>query len=235
MPTTATRTRTPLTGGRLAAVIAGGLILFLSATAAIAGAALQWTTSKQDDAGYYTTATERLATATSAIATDDLDVNGVPGSLGRVRVTAQSRNRKPIFAGIARTRDVDAYLASTAHTTLTDFDVDPFDPTYRTSRGTETPARPGNQSFWAATTDGAKPLEWKVRDGHWSVVVMNADGSAGVDAGVSAGAKLPILGDLELAAWIAAALLLALGGGLLAAGLRPRRQPSSPAGSAWGA
>ena len=64
---------------------------------------------------------------------------------------------------------------------------------------------------------------------------MNADGSAGVDAGVSAGAKLPILGDLELAAWIAAALFLALGGGLLAAGLRRPPLGSSPAGSAWGA
>jgi hypothetical protein len=246
MSTTATRTRTPLAGGRLAlprpggssplrSVISGGLILFLAATAAISGAALQWTTSKQDDAGFYTTHTERLVTDTSAIATDDLDVNGVPGSLGRVRVTAQSRNRKPVFAGIARTRDVDAYLQNTAHKTLTDFDVDPFDPTYRTSRGTAQPARPADQSFWAATTDGAKPLEWKVRDGNWSIVVMNADGSAGVDAGVSAGAKLPILGDLELAAWIAAALFLALGGGLLAAGLRRRPLASSPAGSAWGA
>ncbi|MDA0165148.1 hypothetical protein OM076_33070 [Solirubrobacter ginsenosidimutans] len=227
MSTTATRTRIPLAGGHLATAIAGGLILFLSATAAVSGAALQWTTSKQDAAGYYTTTTERLVTTTSAIATDDLDVNGVPGSLGRVRITAQSRNSKPIFTGIARTRDVDAYLRNTAHKTLTDFDVDPFDPTYRTSRGTETPARPADQSFWAATSDGAKPLEWKVRDGNWSVVVMNADGSAGVDAGVSAGAKLPILGDLELAAWIAAALFLALGGGLLAAGLRRGTMPAA--------
>ncbi|HEY6889973.1 MAG TPA: hypothetical protein VI300_19385 [Solirubrobacter sp.] len=225
MSTTATRTRTPLAGGRLATVVAGSLVLFLAATAAISGAALQWTTSKQDDAGYYTTGTEGLVTGTSAIATDDLDVNGVPGSLGRVRVTAQSRNGKPVFTGIARTRDVDAYLQNSAHKTLTDFDVDPFEPTYRTSPGTARPARPADQRFWAATGDGAKPLDFKVRDGNWSVVVMNADGSPGVDAGVSAGAKLPILGDLELAAWLAAALFLALGGGLLAAGLRRGTMP----------
>jgi hypothetical protein len=225
MSTTAIRTRTPLAGGRLAAVIAGSLILFLAAMAAVSGAALQWTTSKQDDAGYYTTGTQHLVTAGSAIATDDLDVNGVPGALGRVRVTAETRNGKPVFAGIARTRDVDAYLRGTAHATLTDFDVDPFEPTYRTSLGTARPAPPADQGFWAATGDGAKPLEWKVRDGNWSVVVMNADGSAGVDAGVSAGARLPILGDIELAAWISAALLLALGGGLLAGGLRRGTMP----------
>ena len=49
---------------------------------------------------------------------------------------------------------------------------------------------------------------------------MNADGSAGVDARVSAGASLPFLDELELTAWIAAALFLAIGGGLLAGGLR---------------
>jgi len=49
---------------------------------------------------------------------------------------------------------------------------------------------------------------------------MNADGSAGVDTRISAGASLPWLDELELAAWIAAALFLAIGGGLLAGGLR---------------
>ena len=56
-----------------------------------------------------------------------------------------------------------------------------------------------------------------------------------IDARVSAGARLPWLDELEIAAWVAAALLLALGGGLLASGVRRRPRPSSPAGSAWGA
>ena len=66
---------------------------------------------------------------------------------------------------------------------------------------------------------------------------MNADGSTGVDTRVSAGASLPWLDELELAAWISAALLVVLGGTLLAGGLglRRRPQPSSPAGSAWAA
>jgi hypothetical protein len=218
MPTTATKA--PLTGGRLAAVVAGGLSLLLAAMAAIGGAGLTWASSKQDDAGYYTTSTERIATATSAIATDDLDVDGVPGALGKVRINVSSANGKPVFAGIARTRDVETYLLNSAHTTLTDVDVDPFEPTYEDSFGTGTPARPADQRFWIATTDGSKPLDWRVKDGTWSVVVMNADGSAGVETRVSAGASLPWLDELELAAWIAAALFLTIGGGLLAGGLR---------------
>ena len=230
-----TATRTPLTGGRLAAVIAGGLTLILSATAALGAGGLTWASSKQDDAGYHTTSTESFATTTHAIATDDLDVDGVPGALGKVRVNVSSANGKPVFAGIARTRDVDAYLLGTAHETLTDIDVDPFEPTFEQAPGSGTPARPADQRFWVATSDGSKPLDWKVQDGTWSVVVMNADGSAGVDTRVSAGASLPWLDELELGAWIAAAFFLALGGGLLAGGLRRRPQPSSPGGSAWGA
>ena len=142
-------------------------------------------------------------------------------------MTVGAGNGKPVFAGIAPTRDVDAYLLNSAHATMTDVDFDPFEPTYRTSAGTGTPARPADQSFWAATSDGSKPLDWKVKGGDWSVVVMNADGSAGVDARVSAGASLPFVDDVELAAWIAAALLLALGGGLLTAGLRRGTMPAA--------
>ena len=228
-----TATRSPLTGGRLTAVIAGGLVLVLSAMAALAGVGLSWASSKQDD-GFYTTDHERIATSTYAVATDDLDVDGVRGAFGRIRVDVDAD--RPVFTGVARTSDVDAYLRGTAHATLTDVDFDPFEPSYRTTRGSA-PARPADQDFWAATGNAGKPLDWKVRDGSWSVVVMNADGSAGVDVRVSAGASFPWLEDLELAAWIAAGLLLALGGTLLAGGLTVRRrpQPSSPAGSAWAA
>jgi hypothetical protein len=230
-----TVTRTPLTGGRLAAVVAGGLVLLLAAMAAVAGAGLSWASSKQDDSGYYTTSTQRMSTGTHAIATDDLDVDGVPSSFGKVRIDVASANGKPLFTGVAPTRDVDAYLRGTAHATLTDVDFDPFEPSYRTTTGSGPATRPADQGFWAATGDGSKPLDWKVRDGEWSVVVMNADGSAGVDTRVSAGASLPFVDALEVAAWIAAALLLALGGVLLAAGLRRPRQPSWPAGSALAA
>ena len=59
-----------------------------------------------------------------------------------------------------------------------------------------------------------------MRDGSWSVVLMNADGSPAVDAAVSAGVSVPFLDDLGLWLWIAAAALLALAGALVAGGLR---------------
>jgi hypothetical protein len=64
---------------------------------------------------------------------------------------------------------------------------------------------------------------WDVDDGDWSVVVMNADGSPGVSAEVSAGAKLPELGAIGWSTMGGGALLLVAGIVLMVAGARPRR------------
>ena len=62
---------------------------------------------------------------------------------------------------------------------------------------------------------------------------MNADGSAGVDAGVSAGADVPILDDLAWGATATGLVLLAGAGILLVVGLRTRpRRPGPPAAPA---
>ena len=191
----------PLTGGRLAAVIGGSLALLLSVLLMLAGAGLLWADAQKDDDGYYTSDSERVAASTYALATDDLDVDGVPGGehlYGKLRLKVRERANEPVFVGIARSRDVATYLAGTAHTRLTDVEFDPFDPAYRDSAGSARPARPDTQDIWAASAQGAgtQSLTWDVKDGRWSVVVMNADGSKGIDASVSAAASVPFVGKL---------------------------------------
>ena len=217
----------PLSGGRLAAVIGGVASLLLAAVLLLAGTGFLYADSRKDD-GYFSTERERMTTPTYAIATDDLEIEGdtIGDALyGKVRLELDGT--KPLFAGIARTGDVDDYLASSSHTTLTDIDVDPFRPEYRDATGTAAPGRPADETFWAAsTTDGT--LTWDVEDGDWSVVVMNADGSKGVDARVSAGASVPFLDELGYGLSVASLVLLVLGGTLIAVA-RPRRRRSSPA------
>jgi hypothetical protein len=229
-----------LSGGRLAAVIAGALIALFATLLLLAGGAVHWADGKKDDAGYFSTRSERFVTTTYAIASDDLDVDGIPlgkDRYGKVRLKVADRGGKPVFAGIASSRDVDAYLAASAHATLTDLDFSPFKADYRTSRGDRRPAPPAAQDIWVASAQGpgTQTLDWTVKDGSWSVVVMNADGSAGVDTRVNAGVSLPFLDDLGLWLWIGAAALLALAGALIGGGVRRRPQPSSPDGSAWAA
>jgi hypothetical protein len=223
--------------GRIAAAVAGGFAGLLALVVLAVGGALLYGESQKDD-GYLSTKTDRFHTKTYAIATDNLDVDTDGASrvvshdlFGSVRVKAHSRDDKPVFVGIARTADVDRYLDSSAHAVLTDVDYDPFRPTYRAAGGERRPLAPGAQDFWAAKAsgDGTRTLSWDVEDGDWSVVVMNADGSAGVDAAVSAGAEMPWLDEAGWAAIGAGLLLLAVAGGLIYAGVRPKREHRGPA------
>jgi hypothetical protein len=186
------------------AFLVAGVLALLGLVIFAAGGAALWTDSKKDDQGYISTASHGFASSGYAIATDDLDVNGVPSHLagdvsyGRVRVQATPRNGKPVFVGIARTAAVSSYLRQSTHSVLTDVSFDPFHADYRTHRGTEKPFSPGAQRIWSASSEGSgrRTITWNVRGGHWSVVVMNADGSRGVAAAVSAGAKVPYIATI---------------------------------------
>jgi hypothetical protein len=238
---TASRPRPRGTSGRrVAATVAGGLLAVLALVLVIAGGVLLWGDAQKDDAGYVSTGKHGLHTRSYAIATDNLDIDlGAAGGVidrdrfGHVRIEATSRTDKPVFVGIAPTRDVSRYLAATAHASITDVDDGPFQSfrvTYRDHGGDRRPATPAQQGFWAASAHGtgAQAMTWKVREGDWSVVIMNADGSAGVDAGVRAGADLPFLAP---AGWITLGggiVLLAAAGGLLFLGMRTP-PPAAPA------
>jgi hypothetical protein len=227
------------TRGRVVAIVTGGVILSLATLALAGGAFFHWLEDKKDSDGYYTTSSERFATDTYAIATENLDIaGGWPGGQGHygdVRLKVRSDGGKPVFVGVARTSAVDSYLAASARATVTDIDVDPFRADYSTSGGSKRPAAPATQDIWAAsaTGTGTQALNWDVEDGDWSVVVMNADGSAGVDADVSVGADVPIVDDLADGFMIGGLGLLVIGGAILAAGMfMPPRRRSWPAGSA---
>ena len=228
-PTPAPRPRS--TAPRVVAFIAAGVLALLGIGMFAAGGASLWADSKKDDQGYVNTATDAFASSGYAIATDDLDVNGVPTEIagdvnyGRVRVQVTPRNDKPVFVGIARTEAVSSYLRHTPHSIVTDLSYDPFRADYRVQPGTEKPFTPGTQRIWAASSEGSgrQSITWNLRDGHWSVVVMNADGSRGVDAGVRAGARIPILDAIGWGAIGIGFVLLAGAGGLTAGALRRGR------------
>jgi hypothetical protein len=210
-----------------ASIAAGAVLGTLAAIVLSLGALSLWSNSKADAAGYVHTGSDRFATTTHALATDDLDLNGAgwlvdQDVIKKVRVRADANNGKPLFVGVARSQDVKNYLAATDYAEVTDVDYSPFEPTYRAHTGGAVPATPAAQDFWAASTHGTgtQSLNWKADDGKWSVVVMNADGSRGVDARVSAGAKIDWLGPAGWALVGFGTLMLAGSVGLVVAGAR---------------
>ena len=221
-------------GARIALVVAGSLTALIATGLLLGGGVALWADGKKDDAGYLSTSRHQFAARTAALATNNLDVDldGAQalvdsGDLGKVRLEVASKTRKPIFVGIARTRDVAAYLRGTAHTTLTDVNSDPFEAGYRDHAGRRAANAPAHRRIWAASTQGrgTQTLKWRIRDGSWSVVVMNADGSPGVRADIRAGAKAPFL---TAAGWTAVGggvLFLAVASAFFAFGLGSRRTP----------
>lgn len=207
----------------------GIALAILAALTLTLGALAMWGDSKTDSSGFISTKSDRFATSGHAIATDDLDVQGAgwlidDDVLGKIRLRADARNGKPVFIGIARTGDVDRYLSGTAYAQLTDIDYSPFEPTYRDHAGTGSPGVPSEQGIWVASTHGpgTQTLDWDVEDGTWSVVVMNADGSRGVDAGVSAAARIDWLDTVGWALLGAGVLLGSGAAALIVAGSRRR-------------
>ncbi|HET7276790.1 MAG TPA: DUF4389 domain-containing protein, partial [Dermatophilaceae bacterium] len=84
---------------------------------------------------------------------------------------------------------------------------------------------PSAADVWVVQASGAgrQTLDWNAESGDWTVVVMNADASAGVSTDVRVGARFPDLGTFAGGALIAAAVLLAVG--FLAVGLSLQGSP----------
>lgn len=219
-------------GSRIALGITG-TIASLIAVALVAGGALAlWGDSLKDDDGYLRTDTERFTTDTRALASENLDVDlgdadfiAQTDDLGKIEVTAQSRDDKPVFVGIARTTDVERYLGGVPYTTVNDIDVAPFRADYERHPGNRHPVSPDHAGIWLESSQGTgkQSVDWEIDDGDYSVVVMNADGSLGVDADISAGADVPYLDEIGWSAMGSGAFALILGIGLIALAARKTR------------
>ena len=210
-------------------MVAAGLAGLLSLGLLGAGGLLLWGDSQKDDQGYLSTRTERFATNTCALTTDNLDID-LDGAdwivnrdrFGTVRLTVDPSGSKPVFVGAARTSDVSRYLSKSSHELVTDLDYAPFSADYRRLDGAAKPAAPTAQRFWEASAHGSgrQTLTWDVDDGDWSIVVMNEDASRQVDVGVKAGAELDFLAPAGWGALIAGLIVLSFAALLAVLGIR---------------
>jgi hypothetical protein len=226
---------------RITLIITGAVTALIATALVLGGSLALYGEIEKDDDGYLTTDAHRFSADTRALATENLDMDlgegdwvVRPDDLGKVRLEAESREGKELFVGIASTSDVERYLGGVPHTTVRDVEAGPFDSfdaDYTRHPGHGRPASPEHADIWVASNQGTGPqkVDWEIEDGDWSVVVMNADGSLGVDADVSAGADIPFLNELGWTALGSGSFALVLGIGLIVLGVR---RPKGPTGTA---
>jgi hypothetical protein len=227
-----------LSAGRVVLIVLGSIVALLALGLAAGGGFLLWVDRTQREGGYLTTPTERVATSTYALTRERLEVDaGGPdwiwndNWLGKVRIRGEGASAKPLFIGIGREAAVDGYLGRVAHADVEDINIDPFRVAYRQIAGGAPRRPPTAQNFWAASASGPgkQTITWKVREGDWSVVLMNADGSRGVAADVELGAKLSFLLWVAIGLLVAGALILAGSVALIVLAARTRPPPAPPA------
>jgi hypothetical protein len=215
-------------------IVFGSVLALLGVGLTIGGVVLLGLTGGD---GYFGSSTETLRTPTHALVSEsvaDYADSGADGLAATARVRASSTSGEPLFLGVGRAAEVDRYLSGVAYDEVRDIQFSPF--RYETVRreGERSPEPPGDQPGWIAraTGDGEQTLEFEIRDqADYRLVVMNADGSTGVDVRASFAIRVPFLRRVGLGLTIGGVLGVLVGILLLVWGVRTKVPPRQPA---WG-
>ena len=227
--------------GRIVMVIVAALATIVGFGALAAGSALIVVHATQrDGAGFYTSPTTQLQTATHAVMTR-VDLGGPGGPwqlerpLGTVRVDATGTGPGPVFIGIGPAEEVERWLAGSAYERVTRVDYRPFEVESELVQGTDgTLAEPARQAFWAASAAGVgrQSLTWPSERGQWALVVSNADGRPRVQVDVTVAAATDALLPIGLVIGLLGLFLLA--GAVVALLLAVQAVPAEPTAAAAG-
>jgi hypothetical protein len=208
------------------ALIASGVVLTAAGGVLATGGAVLGAIGGTD--GTLSTGQAHHATSANAVVSDEGDLGGSTNlAFGDPTLKVSvSDSDQPVFVGIGPAADVDRYLAGATVQTVSDFDLWPLQLDTETREGTQQPGSPLDETFWVAQSDSATSAatSWKIDDGSYRVVVMNVDGSPGVDVDGSLSVRVPLLGAITVGSLAGGALLVVIGVSLLVSGLRREEQ-----------
>lgn len=147
---------------RLFSGLAGLLAVLVSVPVLVTGVALfSWSAADATT----TLPTVSLATGNRAVVAGDIDVFAGDRRMFLPEIgdaAIRATDDEALFVGVGPTGAVTRYLASGE-------------------------GAPGDQTFWVHSDGGSSAaVDWNIEPGRWTAVVMNADGSPGVDATVQA-------------------------------------------------
>lgn len=213
-----------MSGGKIVLLIFGIIVLLISLVLLLPGGALIWAErALRDGEGFYTSKTVEFNRDSYAILTESANIDlgeeewkwlpwvrsWGPSDFLTLKIEGSSNDSsKQIFIGVAETSDLEGYLTGVEYDEITDFEFRRPSPKYRNHPGTSEPLAPTSQAFWIASAYGAgtQTLEWAIESGTYSFLLMNEDGSPGLDLEALIGVAVP-------------SLLWGIGVGLLIGGL----------------
>ncbi len=168
-----------------------------------------------DEDGFITSDPATIDLPGYAIVLEDIEFDVDPmawkwmqgrGGLLKFKIITESNDpAKEIFIGVARESDLRPYLQDLEYQRVIDMDFDEenYDlmfsaDDFRLHPGGPPSAPPTVHSYWVVHTSSADEQEliWEPMAGTYNVVVMNADGSEGIDADIRVGASMPFFGSI---------------------------------------
>ena len=230
-------------GVQIVLVVLGAFVMLLGAAclfAGIFGLSANRASDPKQDASF---PSQNLASPGYALVSD-IDLPPESGSfMGQQswQVRARSSSDSPLFVGLASTEDVELYLSGVAYDRVTNFGSTASNSSaeYVTEAGEpgQSPGLPDEQLFWIAKQEGTgtQTLQWHPFGGSLTVVLMNADASAPVNASAEFTIYDPYLSAFSVGLTIGGGVLLAVGVFLLVFGVRRRRRPALRSGYAGSA
>jgi hypothetical protein len=215
---------------RVILIVVGVLVLLCGLGGLVVGIGITVLNGRTLDSGFHA-----LSTPTPALVSQSEQVtSSEPGgsSAANVDIVISARSDTPVFLGIARAAQVDAFLNGVAYDEVTDLRLSPYRADLVRHPGTQPAGPPGDESFWAASATGTSPtLTWRVTSGDYRLVIMNENGSPGLNTQTQFGIKVSGVGGIGVGALIFGVLVTAAGIVLIVLGIRSRPTPAAPAGT----
>jgi hypothetical protein len=175
-------------------LVFGVIIVLVAVGLLFGGGTLLWLErTHMDSEGFIASDTIHIERGSHAIVTGPIEIDEVAldvldwlGIATAFAVEGSNNLAKNIFIGVAEESDVEAYLGDVEYDEISFTDsgwlsLDRVE--YINHPGGSEPAAPVSEDIWKESEQGAGPqtMEWKTEVGSHSIVLMNDDGSAGVD------------------------------------------------------